>query len=160
ENTNIYHFILKDESKDLEPVVIKGDPHRLNLNGDTLSYNAAAYANPNDRVIEDVIKRLPGIEVNEKGKIEYNGKAITNFYIDGDNLLDDKYAIGTKNIPNNIVDKIQVFQNHQPIKVLAEVSLTDQVDMNITLKDDAKIKLINHAELARSEERRVGNEGE
>lgn len=148
KDTSTYHFILKEESKDLEPVVIKGERIRLNLKGDTLSYNAASFANPNDRVIEDVIKRLPGIEVDEKGKIEYNGKAITNFYIDGDNLLDDKYAIGTKNIPNNIVDKVQVFLNHQPIKVLAEVSVTDQIDMNITLKEDAKIKLINHAELA------------
>jgi len=147
KDTATYHFILKEESKDLSPVIIKGERARLKLRGDTLSYDAAAFANPNDRVIEDVIKRLPGIEVDEGGKIKYNGKNITNFYIEGDNLLDDKYAIGTKNIPNKVVDQIQVFENHQPIKVLSEITVTDQVDMNITLKDDAKIKPINQAQL-------------
>lgn len=143
----VYHFILKEEIKSLSPVIIKGERAKVRLSGDTLSYNATAFANPSDRVIEDVIKRLPGVEVTEAGRISYNGKNITNFYIEGDNLLDDKYAIGTKNIPNKIVDKIQVFENHQPIKLLSEITVTDQVDMNITFKDDAKIRPIHRAEI-------------
>jgi hypothetical protein len=147
KGTMFYDLVLKEESKNLAPVVIKGERAKVKLNGDTVSYNAKAFSSPNDRVIEDVIKKLPGIQVDDKGKITYNGTAITNFYIDGDNLFDDKYVIGTRNIPNNIVDKIQVFENHQPIKVLAKKTVTGQVDMNITLKDTAHVKPINHAEI-------------
>lgn len=77
----IYHFTLKEEIKSLAPVIIKGERAKLRLSGDTLSYNAAAFANPSDRVIEDVIKRLPGVKVTEAGRISYNGKNITIFIL-------------------------------------------------------------------------------
>ncbi|PTS95811.1 hypothetical protein DBR11_20615 [Pedobacter sp. HMWF019] len=137
----IYNFVLKDVSIDLPTVFIKNRPS-LKLNGDTLSYNLSDFSGKQDRVLADVLKKMPGIEVSSSGKISYNGKNISNFYIDGDNLLDDKYNIATKTIPKDIVDKVQVIENDQPIKMLRNKVNSEDIALNITLKDEAKLKMI------------------
>ncbi|HUZ60525.1 MAG TPA: hypothetical protein VMU83_17270 [Hanamia sp.] len=99
--------------------------------------------NKNDRVIGDVIKKLPGIEVSDNGLIKYNGKPINNFYIEGGNLLDDKYNIASNTIPADVVDKIQVIENNQNIKMLNGIVPTDRAAINITLKKKDRLILIN-----------------
>jgi len=136
-----YDFVLNESAIDLPTVVVNNRP-RLKIDGDTLNYKLSDFSNKQDRVLGDVLKKMPGIEVATDGKISYNGKNISNFYIDGDNLLDDKYNIATKSIPKEAVDKVQVIQNDQPIKMLRNKMNSDDVALNITIKDEAKIKLI------------------
>ena len=61
---------------------------------------------------------LPGIEVALTVSIKYNGKPINKYYIEGLDLLEDRYGIANNNIPAETVDKVQVLENHQPIRVL------------------------------------------
>lgn len=136
-----YDFSLNDTAIELPTVVIKNAP-RLRLQGDTLSYRLSDFSGNQDRVLGDVLKKMPGIEVAANGKISYNGKNISNFYIDGDNLLDDKYNIATKSIPKGAVDQVQVIENDQPIKMLRNKMNSDDVALNITIKNDAKLKLM------------------
>lgn len=136
------NFTLSSSIRELAPVQVTKRRPRLNTQGDTLSYKAGDFSTPQDRVIGDVLKRLPGIQVDGSGKISYNGKAISAFYIDGDNLLDDKYNIATKTVPNQVVDNIQILENHQPVKVLRNKTFSDKVALNITFKKDAKLRLI------------------
>lgn len=69
---------------------------RIRRLGDTLSYEVNSFAKDENRSIGDVLKRLPGTEVSESGGIKYQGKSISKFYIDGDDLLEDRYNIGTR----------------------------------------------------------------
>ncbi len=124
----------------LEEVDIKSRP-RVQRIGDTLAYNVSSFAKEEDRSIGDVLKRMPGVEVSESGQIKYQGKAISNFYIDGDDLLDDRYAIGSKTIPHKMVQDVQVLNNHEHKKVLKNKRYTDEVALNLVIKDDAKLKL-------------------
>jgi hypothetical protein len=140
-----YDIVLLADTRSLAPVVIKGERSRIKISGDTITYNAKAFSGPNDRVLEDLLKKMPGIHVDDNGKISYNGKSITNLYLEGDNLLDDKYAIASKNIPNKTVDKVQVLDNHQPINALVGKVYSDQVDINIIFRDSARTKPINQA---------------
>lgn len=135
-------FVLQNSSIYLPAAVVKDNRPRLSQKGDTLSYRTADFSSSGDRVIGDVLKKLPGVEVADDGKIRYNGKAISNFYIDGDNLLDDKYNIATRTIPNDAVDKIQIIENDQPVKMLRKNTFSDNVAMNIQIKDDAKLRLM------------------
>lgn len=138
---------LLPEAKTLPNVVVKKNRPYIIVKGDTINYSVADFANKNDRVIGDVLKKIPGIEVGEDGIIKYNGKAISNFFIDGDNLLDDKYNLASSTIPADMVDKVQVLENNQPIKVLSGITSTDRAALNITLKDKAKLKTTNKANL-------------
>lgn len=139
-----YDFTLQISETNLETVVVKNRPS-LTTNGDTLNYRTADFADKQDRSIGDVLKKMPGIEVAENGKISYNGKSISNLYVDGDNLLDDKYNIGTKSIPQGAVDKVQVIQNDQPIKMMRKNITSDDVALNLVIKDEAKLKIMGDA---------------
>ncbi len=140
--TSPYNFKLNAAINQLQVVTIENIRPRLRTNGDTLSYKAADFTSSQDRVIGDVIKKLPGIDVADDGKISYNGKAISNLYIGGDNLLDDKYNIATSNIPNGVVDEVQIIENHQPIKMMKDKVVSDDVAMNLTIKKDAKLQMV------------------
>jgi len=140
--TTPYNFKLSGAVHQLQTVTIKNNRPQLRLNGDTLSYKVSDFASAQDRVIGDVIKKLPGIDVAKDGKISYNGKAISNLYIGGDNLLDDKYNVATSSIPHGVVDEVQVMENHQPIKMLKDKVVSDDVALNLTIKKDAKLQLV------------------
>src|SRR5690606_37897919 len=90
-----YDITLTEEAIDLSEVAVRSRP-RIDSRGDTLSYDVGSFAKAEDRSIGDVLRRMPGMEVSENGQIKYNGQHISNFYIDGDDLLNDKYSIGTK----------------------------------------------------------------
>lgn len=139
-----YELILQPSETTLETVTVRNRPS-LTTRGDTLNYRTADFADKQDRSIGDVLKKMPGVEVAEDGKISYNGKSISNLYVDGDNLLDDKYNIGTKSIPHGAVDKIQVIQNDQPVKMMRKNNMSDDVALNLVIKDEAKLKVMGDA---------------
>ncbi|WP_205411316.1 TonB-dependent receptor [Mucilaginibacter pineti] len=142
QNKNDYILILRPATTNLKTVTIKDDRPKLKVRGDTLSYKVTDFSTKGDRVIGDVIKKLPGIEMSKEGKIFYNGKAISNLFIDGDDVLDDKYNIATRSIPNGVVDRVQVLQNNQPIKMLRNKVVSRNIALNLTIKDSAKVKIV------------------
>jgi hypothetical protein len=135
-------FTLSASVNQLQGVTIRSSRPILKTSGDTTSYKVSDYSNAQDRVIGDVIKKMPGIAVAADGTISYNGKTISNLYIGGDNLLDDKYNIATNTIPNGVVDNVQVIQNHQPIKMLQNKVMSDDVALNLDIKKNAKLQLV------------------
>ena len=138
------HLIMEETELMLETVTVNNRP-MLKTKGDTLNYRTSDFADKQDRSIGDVLKRMPGMEVAENGKITYNGKSISNLYVDGDNLLDDRYNIGTKSIPQGAVETVQVIQNDQPVKMLRKNNTSDDVALNLVIKDDAKLRVMGDA---------------
>jgi len=126
----------------LQSVVVRSSRPKLHASGDTLSYTASDFSSAQDRVIGDVIKRLPGISVAADGTISYNNKPVSGVYLGGDNLLDDKYTIATNSIPQGVVDQVQVIDNHQPVKLLQNKVTSDDVALNLTFKKSAKLRLL------------------
>ncbi len=135
-------FVLSRSVNQLQSVTIKSSRPVLRTSGDTLSYKVSEFSSPQDRVIGDVIKKLPGVAVAADGTISYNGKSISNLYIGGDDLLDDKYNIATNTVPQGVVDQVQVIQNHQPIKMLQNKVTSEDVALNLTIKKGAKLQLV------------------
>ncbi|MBS1533104.1 MAG: hypothetical protein JSU01_22585, partial [Bacteroidetes bacterium] len=135
-------FVLQASVNQLQAVVIKSSRPVLRVNGDTLTYKVSEFANPQDRTIGEVIKKLPGITVASDGTISYNNKPISTVYIGGDNLLDDKYNIATNTIPQSVVSNVQVIQNDQPVKALQNKVMSDDVALNLQIKKGAKLQLV------------------
>lgn len=113
--------------------------------GDTLVFNVARYANASDNAIIDVIKRLPGIKVEEDGTIKYQGKPISKFYIDGDDFLGGQYGLATNNISHKDVKSVEVMENHQPVKALEGIEFPEEAGINIKLNEGAKGKWVGVA---------------
>lgn len=139
--TKNLELTITESTINLKTVVVKNKP-TLSLKGDTLNYKTSDFADKQDRSIGDVLKKMPGITIEEDGKVSYNGKGISNLYIDGDNVLSDKYNIGTKSITHGVVDKVQVIEKDQPIKMLRKNNTSDDVALNLVIKDEAKLKIM------------------
>ena len=111
---------------------------RLSLRGDTVSYNVASFTEAQDRTIADVLRKMPGIEIEKTGEIRYNGKAINKFYIEGMDMLDGRYGLATNNIAPQDVASVEIMENHQPIKALRDVQFSDRAALNLRLKKQAR----------------------
>lgn len=107
----------------------------LTVTGDTLSYAVDAFALREDRSIGEVIARLPGLEVKGDGTIWFNGRLISNMYIQGDDLMDGRYGLATRSIQKEQIKSVDIIQNHLPIKVLQNKRYTDAIAMNLVLED-------------------------
>ncbi|MBC7655426.1 MAG: carboxypeptidase-like regulatory domain-containing protein [Oligoflexus sp.] len=142
-----YNFILEESQLQLKEVIVKNKQPVVKMSGDTTTYLADDFASPQDRTIGDVLKKIPGITVAENGQIKFNGQNVGKLYLDGDDLLESKYNLATRTLPNNIVNQIQVLENHQSIKALEGKVFSDAVDINLTFKDEAKLKLFGQADL-------------
>ncbi len=128
-------IILQHQINEIKEVTVKTGPIIVKR-GDTISYRVDAFAQLNDRSIADVLSRMPGIEVNQDGKIFYLGKPIDKYYIDGMDLLEGKYNLANKNLPYNSVTSVQVLENHQPIKLLDSLVPSEKTSLNIKLKNN------------------------
>ena len=129
-------IVLAESAFQLREVVAK--PERIVQRGDTLTYSVASFKQVQDRSIADVIAKMPGLEVKPNGSIEYQGKAINTFYIEGLDLMGGQYAVASNNIPADKVQNVQVLEHHQKVKSLRGVSFSEQAALNIVLKEDAR----------------------
>lgn len=129
-------FRVREKTVQLKEVSVRAQ--KIRQNGDTLNYLVGAYQQQGDRVIGDVLKRMPGIEVSQSGGIKFNGKSISKFYVEDMDLLQGRYGLATNNINASDVATVQVLENHQPVKALQGKTLTDDVAINLKLKDSAK----------------------
>ena len=111
----------------------------VSIKGDTIVYNADSFKTGTERKLEDVLKKLPGVEVNEDGEVEVEGKKVTKLMVEGKDFFDGDTKLGVKNIPADAIDKIQVLRNYNENSILKGVENNqDNVAMNIKLKAGKK----------------------
>lgn len=135
-----YNVALHAQAIDIKEIIVKAP--KIKSQGDTIIYNVASFSKEGDKTIGDVLKKLPGVRVEENGQISYQGTAINKFYIEGMDLLGGKYNIATNNISNDDVGSVEIMENHQPIKALNGLSFSEQAAINLRLKEKAKQKWI------------------
>lgn len=131
------HIVMEDNAVALKEISVKAEPVRLS--GDTIKYLLSTYVKPEDRTLADVLARVPSFEVNkDDGQISYEGKSISNFYIEGMDLMGGKYGVATKSIPQQDVATVEVMKHHQPIRVLDDFTYSDDNAINVRMKKGAK----------------------
>ena len=130
-------MVLTPKAVSLKEVTVKPDP--LRQRGDTLSHNLASFLGKGDVTLEDGLKRLPGVDVSQNGGISYMGKPISQFNIEGMDLLGGKYNLATRNIPADYVTNVEIVRNHHSRRVEKDVP-SNEVSMNIKLSNKAKFK--------------------
>uniref|UniRef100_UPI00404A56C8 carboxypeptidase regulatory-like domain-containing protein n=1 Tax=Flavobacterium sp. TaxID=239 RepID=UPI00404A56C8 len=127
-----YNLVLENALDEVELVY----EMPVSVRGDTLTYNADSFNTGTERKLGDVLENLPGVEINENGQIEVEGKVVTKLMVNGKDFFDGDTKLGTKNIPSNAVDKIQVLRNYSEVGQLSSVrNSQDNVAINIKLKE-------------------------
>ncbi|MEO6681685.1 MAG: carboxypeptidase-like regulatory domain-containing protein [Ginsengibacter sp.] len=146
------NFVLLSSVSYLDTVKVDIKVH-LSKTGDTITFNPDAFALKNEITVEDLLSRLPGIEIKDDGKILFNGKAVSSVLIDGDDLFKKNYPLLTQNAAPKIIDRIQVIKNYQKDQLLKEFNQPGSQVINLKLKDQFKNYLFGHGALG------YGNEG-
>lgn len=111
----------------------------VTIKGDTIVYNSDSFTNGSERKLEDVLKKLPGVEVNDDGEVTVEGKTVSKLMVEGKDFFDGDTKLGVKNIPADALDKIEVLRNYNEVSQLKGLENNqDNVAMNIKLKDGKK----------------------
>ncbi|AZA47899.1 carboxypeptidase regulatory-like domain-containing protein [Chryseobacterium carnipullorum] len=126
-------FKMQSEATEIKEVQLK--TKMITARGDTIAYDLKAFANASDRTLADVMRKIPGIEVNKDGTILYQGNAINKFYVNGKDLMEGGYGTINNSLPKDAVQKVEVLENHQPVKILQDKVPSDQAAINIKLKN-------------------------
>ncbi len=134
--TYIIDFVLrKNEIIKLDEVIIIAKTKPFTIKKDTVNYNVNSYRDGSERKIQDLIAKLPGIEVNTNtGEIKYKGKSVETVLLEGDNLFGYNYSLGTKNINVDMVEQVQAIENYFENPLLKGIESGDKVALNLTLK--------------------------
>ncbi|WP_264532112.1 carboxypeptidase-like regulatory domain-containing protein [Flavobacterium sp. N502540] len=132
------NIVMDDAGIELEGVeIVREMP--VSIKGDTIVYNADSFKSGTEKKLEDVLKKLPGVEVNADGEIEVEGKKVSKLMVEGKDFFDGDTKLGVKNIPADAIDKIQVLRNYNEVKALKGLENDqDNVAMNIKLKEGKK----------------------
>ncbi|WP_420388082.1 carboxypeptidase-like regulatory domain-containing protein [Roseivirga sp.] len=108
------------------------------IQGDTITYKTEVFTQGNERKLGEVLEDLPGFEVDEDGGVKIQGKSVDKVLVDGKEFFEGDTKLATKNLPANVVDKVQVLQNYNNIGPLSGVNNSEQLALNIQLKEDKK----------------------
>ncbi|WP_298766197.1 TonB-dependent receptor [uncultured Polaribacter sp.] len=133
----VKNITLKEDNSLDEITIVSKMP--VTIKGDTIVYNADSFKNGSERKLEDVLEKLPGVEINDQGQIEVEGKRVEKIMVDGKEFFSGDTRLASKNIPSNAVDKIQVLRNYSSVSQLSGVQNNqDRVAINIKLKEGKK----------------------
>ncbi|MDO4165637.1 MAG: carboxypeptidase-like regulatory domain-containing protein [Bacteroides sp.] len=130
------NFVLRPEAIVLKEVQIKGG--RIGMRKDTVRYDLARFASSKDVYIKDVLKRLPGVDVEEDGKVTYKGKAIDHFLVEGMDVTGGRYNQVNNNLSAKAVKTAEIMENYQSVKALKDRIRSDEVALNLKLDPKAR----------------------
>lgn len=126
-------------AKMLDGVSVEAERIPIKLNGDTLEYNSAAFRTSANANVEELLKKLPGVEVDDQGNIKVNGKSVEKVLVDGKEFFSSDPTVATKNIPADAIKKVQVYEGKGDLNEMTGYDDgTREQTINLSLKDDRK----------------------
>lgn len=147
-NLNIGNINLINDSLMLDETIVTAKIPDVQVKGDTIEFNADSYISDENALLQDIIKKLPGIEMDESGNLSANGKPITKILVDGKEFFDNDIKMALENLPANMIKKLQLFKEEsENTKVTGFKDGKEQQVLNLKIKDEYKRNLFGDAHL-------------
>ena len=128
-------FVLLQSSETLDEIVIEMP---VTVKGDTTTYKTDKFVTGEERKLKNVLKKLPGVEVDKNGGVTVQGKKVTTMLVDGKKFFGGNSKLAVDNIPANAVGDVEVIDNYNEVAFLKGLTDSDKMAMNIKLKEDKK----------------------
>ena len=140
-------IILQENALTLKEAVVTGIRTPVKVMEDTVEFAAGTYKTQPNAVVEDLLKRLPGVEVGQDGSITANGKSVTKILVDGKEFFSDDPKVASKNLPVNMIDKLQVVDRKSDLARITGVDDgEEETVINLTVKKGMKNGWFGQAE--------------
>jgi hypothetical protein len=121
----------------LSEVVVKGEIPPISIKSDTLEFNAGSFKVSPDANVEKLLKQLPGVDIDETGKITVNGKEVNNILVNGKPFFGKDGKIATQNLPADMIDKVQVTDTKTKAEELSgKAATSNESTINLTIQED------------------------
>ena len=138
-------IILVDLSTNLSEVTVKAQRNPIQVRGDSTLFNVKTLRDGTERTVEDLLKKLPGVQVGQDGTVSFKGRQVESVYIDGDNMLGQKYRMATRNLTVDLVEEIQAVEHHNDNTVLKGIENSDKTILNLKIKNNRQAVVFGNA---------------
>src|SRR5687768_11574809 len=138
-NIDLGQVVINDKNRILEEVVLQAEAPPVTLIGDTVQYNAGSFKTKPNAVVEDLLKKLPGVQVEKDGTVKAQGQTVNKVLVDGKEFFGNDPKVATKNLPADAVDKVQVYDRQSDIAQLTGFDDgNSEKTINLKLKQEKK----------------------
>lgn len=136
---NVGKLALSDASIQLGEALVIGKAAEVVVRNDTVEYNADSYKVSEGSVLEDLLKKMPGVEVDSEGKVTVNGKEVKKIMVDGKEFFSDDPKVASKNLPSKMIDKVQVLDKKSDMATMTGFDDgEEETVINLTVKPGMK----------------------
>lgn len=127
------NYSLQESNETLEQVIIRQELPVI-VKQDTIIYHADSFKTGEERKLREVLKKLPGVEVDRDGNIKVNGKKVTKLMVEGKTFFTGDSKLAVNNIPSEVIDEIVILDNYNEIPFLKGLTESNQMALDIKLK--------------------------
>ena len=127
------NFTLEEKIETLNEIVLEAGK-KIRIEQDTTFIKVASFGNKTEQTVEDILKKLPGIEVLKDGTIKAHGKAIDKLLIEGEDMFDKNYKLLSKNLDAKVLDEVQIIDSFEDNPVFKKLNNSDKVALNLKIK--------------------------
>lgn len=136
---NLGAIELKQDGVMLRDAVVTAKAVEIQIKGDTIEYNADSYKVTESAVVEDLLKKMPGVEIDSDGKITVNGREVKKIMVDGEEFFSTDPKVASKNLPAKMVDKLQVLDRRSDMSMMTGFDDNDEETViNLTVRPGMK----------------------
>jgi hypothetical protein len=143
----IQDIVLTEKPYALNEVIVMAD-QPIKVKKDTIVFDAQSFATGNEEVVEDLLKKIPGVSVDQNGTIRVGNQEIEKLMVDGDDFFERGYKILSKNMPPHPIDKVEILNNYSKNHLLKNIEKSDKVALNLKLKEKFKRVWFGNTQLA------------
>jgi len=152
ESELLFDIVLTEKNLTLDEVIVQAK-RPISIKGDTITFQTKSFAKGNEQNVEDLLKRIPGINIDEEGKIKIGNQEIEKLMIEGDDFFEKGYQLLSKNMPAYPIEEVEVLKNYSNNRLLKDIEESNKVALNLKLNEKSKRVWFGNTELG------YGNDG-
>lgn len=146
QTVNLGRLTMNVDNILLSEAIVTAKAAEIVVKGDTLEYNADSYKVTESAVVEDLLKKMPGVEVDTEGNITINGRPITKILVDGEEFFSNDPKVASKNLPANMIEKLQVLERRSEMSQMTGFDDGEEENViNLTVRPGMKEGLFGSA---------------
>lgn len=139
------HIKLNKAPIDLNEVVVQAE-RPISIKKDTINFKTKFFANGTEQTVEDLLKKIPGLQIDTEGTIKVNNQEIEKLMVDGDDFFEKGYKILSKNMPAHPIEEVEVLNHYSNNRLLKGIEESDKVALNLKLNEKSKRIWFGNAE--------------
>ncbi len=137
DSTESVTAVLEEKTEELQEIIIDL-PTPIKQKKDTVTFNVKAFTNGTEYTVEDLLKKLPGIQVTAEGTVKFGNQEIEKIMVEGDDFFEKGYKVLSRNMPAKPLKEVELLKNYSNNKHLKGIENSDKISLNLKLDDDAK----------------------